>query len=93
MAKELSKYQQHLLDGFDKSKNVRFEYSICDCEHEDDVSCAEHEVMDMIGKFGGCIVDTYWDGCDCGEAYVTYEVPFEYAKDVMLIGGRNAYQV
>lgn len=93
MAKELSKYQQSLLDGFDASKCVRFEYPVCDCEHDDDLRLGEREVEEIIDVFGGRIVGSYWNGRDCGEAYVTYEVPFKYAKAVMLRGGRNAYQV
>ena len=41
-------------------------YPIVDCEHEGDISSAEREVE----AAGGEIQSSYWDGRDCGEAFV-----------------------
>ena len=46
-------------------------YNVPDCEHDGDIRDAENEVEEAGGK----VVDTYWDGEDCGEAYVEYSVP------------------
>lgn len=49
----------------DKNK---YRYAICDCEHEGDIRYAVHEVEEA----GGNVVDTEWDGNDCGEAWVIF---------------------
>ena len=46
-------------------------YNVPDCEHDGDIRDAVSEVEDAGGK----VVGTYWDGEDCGEAYVEYTVP------------------
>lgn len=48
--------------------NRKYRYAICDCEHEGDIRYAVHEVEEA----GGNVVDTEWDGNDCGEAWVIF---------------------
>lgn len=50
-----------------------YHYPITDCEHEGDIRSAEFEVR----KAGGEVLDTYWDGEDCGDAYVSFTAPNE----------------
>ena len=47
-------------------EKVLARYSVCDCEHEGDIS---HACMEVT-KLGGEVITTEWDGEDCGEAYV-----------------------
>lgn len=55
-----------------------YHYPIIDCEHEGDIRSAEFEVT----KAGGEVLDTYWDGEDCGEAYIEFAVSDEKAESV-----------
>ena len=43
-------------------------YDICDCEHRGDVNSAVH----FIEGLGCKVVEAYWDGHDCGEAYIRF---------------------
>ena len=47
-------------------KHYTMYYPIVDCENEGDISSAEMEVVHA----GGEIQCSYWDGNDCGDAYV-----------------------
>lgn len=55
-----------------------YHYPVVDCEHEGDMQSAEFEVTDA----GATVVDTYWDGNDCGEAYVEFTVTDNMADKV-----------
>ena len=55
-----------------------YHYPITDCEHDGDISSAEYEVQ----KAGGEVVSSYWDGNDCGEAYVEFTVADNIADKV-----------
>ena len=46
-------------------------YTIVDCEHEGDIRSAEYEVT----KAGGEVLSTYWNGKDCGDAYISFTAP------------------
>ncbi len=48
-----------------------FHKNVPDCEHEGDIEDTMREVEDA----GGVVFDTYWDGQDCGEAYVEFTIP------------------
>ena len=82
MADTLTEFQKELLKSFDPKKNVRFEYNIVDCEHEGDIRSAENEVNNYIIPLGGQIITTFWDGNDCGEAYIICEIPFSQLEKV-----------
>ena len=45
-----------------------YHYPVVDCEHEGDMRSAEFEVTDAGAK----VIDTYWDGEDCGDAYIEF---------------------
>lgn len=47
---------------------ITYRMSVCDCEHEGDIE----ETKEEIWQAGGKAVDSYWDGNDCGEAYVDF---------------------
>lgn len=51
-------------------KTIHCSYPIADCEHSGDIRNAEYEVR----KLGGKNMHSYWDGRDCGEAYVEFEL-------------------
>lgn len=51
-------------------------YYIADCEHEGDINQAIY----YIQKLGGKVTGQYWDGDDCGEAYLDIEVDPELFK-------------
>lgn len=43
-------------------------YFVCDCEHSGDMESAKSFIRNL-----GCqIVDDYWDGRDCGEAWIEF---------------------
>lgn len=70
------------IEKLDPTKEVYILYPIIDCEHEGDISRAEYEAMQYVKPMGGDVIDSYWDGRDCGEAYVTCSIPFN--KDNLL---------
>lgn len=45
-----------------------YHYPVTDCEHEGDIRSAESEVIEA----GGNVIDNYWDGEDCGDAYIVF---------------------
>ena len=55
-----------------------YHYPVTDCEHEGDIHSAEFDVR----KAGGEVLDSYWDGEDCGEAYIEFTVSDEKAESV-----------
>ena len=52
-------------------KNITGKYHVADCEHCGDMDCARS----MIAGLGCIITDSYWDGRDCGEAWVEFSFP------------------
>lgn len=83
---ELNDFEKELLAMFDKSKPVFFQKEVCDCEHEGDMRHAITEVSEFIKPFGGKVTKHFWDGHDCGEAYVECSVPYDKAQDVIESG-------
>lgn len=53
-----------------------YHYPVVDCEHEGDMRSAEFEVTDAGAK----VIDTYWDGEDCGDAYIEFTCAPENAE-------------
>lgn len=84
--KELTDYQKGLLARFNPEKPVKFRYNVVDCEHFGDMHSAEDKVTRYIAPFGGKVTETYWDGRDCGEAYIECDVPFSSAVQILKDG-------
>ena len=57
-----------------------YRYFVADCEHDGDLRNAAAEVETA----GGVVTDVFWDGCDCGEAYVEFTIPSNKDKDTVL---------
>ena len=77
------------------NKPVFLHYNIVDCEHEGDVESAENEVERIISPIGGKVTDSYWDGDDCGEAWVECKIPYNIDNINKLINSGdfcNPYQ-
>lgn len=52
-------------------KNITGKYHVADCEHNGDMESAKSFIRSL-----GCIIsDSYWDGRDCGEAWVEFSFP------------------
>lgn len=60
-------------------KHKYFYYWVTDCEHEGDIESAKEEVVDA----GGVIEESYWDGEDCGEAWIRFTIPSGKEEDVL----------
>ena len=84
--KELTDFQKRMLDRFDKNKPVKFRYDVVDCEHWGDVNNDEREVRDYVTPLGGEVTKTYWDGEDCGEAWIECKIPFDKLEQVFRDG-------
>lgn len=67
---------EYLLKQLKPNKPIYLKYPICDCEHEGDISSAECEVRKAIAGNNGEIICSYWDGEDCGDAYVLCKIPY-----------------
>ena len=52
-------------------KNITGIYHVADCEHWCDMDSAKS----FIRSLGCVITDSYWDGRDCGEAWVEFSFP------------------
>ena len=49
-------------------KKIYGKYSVADCEHQGDIDSEKNYLRSI-----GCEVkSSYWDGSDCGEAYITF---------------------
>lgn len=48
---------------------IKGKYNIADCEHRGDIANA----LDYVSKCGCKVTGHYWDGKDCGVAYVEFE--------------------
>lgn len=81
--KILSEYLESLVKGFDPSRPVFFRKNVTDCEHWGDMADARAGVEEFIAPYGGEVSDEYWDGNDCGEAYIECKVPCGRAREVM----------
>lgn len=55
---------------------IKGRYHIADCEHNGDINSA----IAYINRLGGKVTDRYWDGHDCGEAYLDIEVSVDLFK-------------
>ena len=55
---------------------IKGRYNIADCEHNGDISSA----VSYINRLGGKVTGQYWDGHDCGEAYLEIEVSVDLFK-------------
>lgn len=78
----LMKWQKQLAK-LDRTKRVRFDYKVYDCEHDGDMSYAEMECDTFCREYGGEVVLSYWDGEDSGEAYITCQFPADKVEDVL----------
>ena len=70
----------------DPKKPVRFDYKVYDCEHDGDINYAEMECQGFCNEYEGKVVLSYWDGEDCGEAYITCEFPASKVEEVLCAG-------
>lgn len=52
-------------------KTKKYIRNVVDCEHNGDIA---HTIME-IQNAGGTVIERYWDGEDCGEAYVVFLLP------------------
>lgn len=83
---ELSAWEKLQIERADKNKPVRFNYGVVDCEHEGDLNYARIECEEFCKLHGGIVKREYWDGEDCGEAFITCEFPFDKVEEVLLTG-------
>ena len=83
---ELTKFQKSLLERFSKEKKVHFQYDVTDCENNGDVLSAIHRVENFVKPLGGTVVDAYWNGKDCGEAWIECTIPYSSLEQVLKTG-------
>ena len=57
-----------------KEKMIIARFDIADCEHSGDLDWAEGSVEHLLGS-NVKITKIYWDGRDCGSAYIEFEFP------------------
>lgn len=81
----LKEIRERIVKGLVPNKPVFFQSNICDCEHEGDVWRAECEVGKLVVPMGGEVTDSYWDGSDCGEAWVTFKIPYNIDNIMKLL--------
>lgn len=82
----LSTWEKLQIERANKSKPVKFNYRVVDCEHCGDVRYARKECDEFCRKHGGKVIREYWDEEDCGEGFITCEFPFEKVEEVFLTG-------
>lgn len=75
-----------MLAKFDPSKPVKFIHMVTDCEHDGDMRNDEYEVSEYVTPLGGKVIDSYWDGQDCGEAWIKCQVPYSALEKVLMDG-------
>lgn len=81
--RNLHKWEERLLaEG--NGKPFIFREPIADCEHWGDVNNVKRSCDEFCKKHGGKVLNTYWDGQDCGTAYVECEFPYNRVQEVML---------
>ena len=61
-------------------KKIRGFYFVCDCEHQGDMDAAKVEVLSANSTIE--VVNEYWDGRDCGDAYIEFVFPESEFLDV-----------
>lgn len=70
-------------------KLIYGKYKIVDCEHQGDIDSARHD----LEKLNVDIVDTYWDGHDCGEAYHEFLFPeSQFERIYKALGSSATYE-
>ena len=84
--KELTEFQKRLLRSFDEVRNVHFRYNIVDCENNGDIVAAVNKVESFLKSYDGRLIDSYWDGKDCGEAWIVCVVPPDRVAEVLETG-------
>lgn len=84
--RELTEFQKKLLREFTADKRVYFRYDVADCEHYGDMMAASHRVENFIKPHGGILSDSYWDGHDCGEAWIECSVPYDALEEIFKTG-------
>ena len=57
-----------------KEKKIIARFHVADCEHNGDLRWGENQVKSLLGS-NVVITKTYWDGRDCGTAYIEFEFP------------------
>ena len=57
---------------------IKGRYYIADCEHKGDITNA----INYIKSIGGNVYDEYWDGSDCGTAYLEIGISVDTFKKV-----------
>jgi len=65
-----------LVTRLNPKEDIFFKYNVVDCEHMGDIEHEESYVQKTITPFNGEVVNTYWDGNDCGEAWIEAKIPF-----------------
>lgn len=83
-SRKLTEWENNRIARIDSSKPIRFNYKIVDCEHMGDIEYAERECSQFCATLGGKVVGNYWDGEDCGEAYIVCEFPSDKGKEIIL---------
>lgn len=59
-----------------EEKKIFGKYKVVDCEHDGDIVSAKNECLAM-----GCeVIDVYWDGIDCGVAYIEIKVDKNFVR-------------
>lgn len=50
---------------------------VYDCEHDGDIRAVKYECIEWFkeNNIDWKVTSTYWDGQDCGEAYVIFSIP------------------
>ena len=56
-----------------ETKTIHARYHVADCEHNGDMRHAESYISNLNPKIK--IDDSYWNGIDCGEAYIDFSFP------------------
>ena len=87
----LKQVRERIAKKLDPNKPVFFQSNICDCEHEGDVWHAECEVRDLVTPMGGEVTESYWDGHDCGDAWVICKIPYNYDNIIKLLETGDFY--
>jgi hypothetical protein len=78
----LSNYQEKLLAN-NVGKTFEFHLPIYDCEHIGDIHHEENRCEHFCKVYGGKVCGHYWDGSDCGEAYIICRFPYDMVRNVM----------
>lgn len=55
----------------EKNERVIGKYKVTDCEHYGDIDSAKN----LLVALGCSVISSYWDGVDCGEAFIEFSFP------------------